>query len=70
VPLEIGTTVALAEALGGASGATDPARGRALPATSAMPTARRRAPARTASERDMKAILGCRTDAERTSELR
>src|SRR5207248_11524520 len=58
---------AVADALGRASGATDPARGKPPPATRAMPTASSSTPASRVNDRGT-TILGCTTDAERTSE--
>src|SRR6267378_925714 len=60
-PGAVGGGVALADGLGRASGATDPGRGRPLPATRAIPTASSSTPASTANERGMRLF----SDAER-----
>src|SRR5258707_14004661 len=61
-PVElVGAGVALASALGKARGATDPVRGRVLPARRAIPTAKSSTPASAVKERDMRLV----SDAER-----
>ena len=64
---ETGAGEAFADTLGRATGATEPARGNPPPATRAIPTASSSTPASRVNERGT-AILGCTTDAERTSE--